>query len=249
MSEDRNAGASFAERIRRCRSARGLSQAELAARVGVSRNAVAGWETGHSRPDLAAVPLLCGALRISLARFFGVEKPRSEQERRLLELFSSLEEGDREVITWQMEALAQRRQAQRTAEQASRAPRELVTLFRSDLAVAAGFGTALDEARGETIQLLKDWKTARADEVITVSGRSMEPTFFEGDQVLVEHTDQLRPGEIGVFLVDDEGFIKEYQPDGLHSHNPAYGVMTFSEGQRIRCLGRVLGKVEEDERP
>ena len=145
MSEDRNAGASFAERIRRCRSARGLSQAELAARVGVSRNAVAGWETGHSRPDLAAVPLLCGALRISLARFFGVEKPRAEQERRLLELFSSLEEGDREVITWQMEALAQRRQAQRTAEQrtaeqASRAPRELVTLFRSDLAVAAGFG-------------------------------------------------------------------------------------------------------------
>ncbi len=238
--------AQYADIIRRARTARGLSQEELAVRVGVSRNAVAGWETGHSRPDLATVPVLCSALRISLARFFGHEKPRTEQEREVLELFSRLDENDRQAFLWQMQALVQGRARQREREQA---PRRLIRLYRSDLGVAAGFGAALDEAAGEEIWLVRDRETERADEVITVSGRSMEPDFYDGEQVLVQHTERVLPGEVGVFLVDNEGFIKEYQADGLHSRNPEYPVMTFEAGQHVRCVGRVVGKLREDQRP
>ena len=56
----------------------------------------------------------------------------------------------------------------------------------------------------------------------------------------------MRPGEVGVFIVGDTGYIKEYQKDGLHSHNPAYAPIVFSEGEDVHCAGKVLGKVNED---
>ena len=238
----------YGELIRRRRTALGMNQAELAERVGVSRNTVAGWETSHSRPDLGTLPALCRALGISLNAFFGLEKKRTAEENRVLEIFSALEAQDRESILWQMEALRDRRAEQRRMEAPVPVPK-VVTLFRNELGAAAGFGAALGEAQGEKMVLLADRDTERADEVITVCGRSMEPTFYDGDQVLVQHTKELREGEIGIFLVDNEGYIKEYRKDGLHSHNPEFRTMTFHEDQSVRCLGRVIGKVKEEQIP
>ena len=239
----------YGDIIRNRRTALGMNQAELAAKVGVSRNTVAGWETGHSRPDLDTVPALCAALRISLARFFGRESKKTEEERNLLEVYASLEEGDREVVTWQMEALRDRRAARRAEEAALAAPPKVVRLFRNDLGAAAGFGAAIGETQGEEVILLADRDTEMADEIITVCGNSMEPTFMDGDQVLVQHTKHLRFGEIGIFLVDNEGYIKEYREDGLHSHNPAYRAMKFREDQSVRCLGRVIGRLKPEQIP
>ena len=72
----------YGEIIRRRRTALGMNQAELAGRLGVSRNTVAGWETNHSRPDLGTLPALCRALKISLNTFFGVEKKRTAEDSR-----------------------------------------------------------------------------------------------------------------------------------------------------------------------
>ena len=238
----------YGEIIRQRRTALALNQAELAERVGVSRNTVAGWETGHSRPDLGTLPALCRALKISLNAFFGLEKKRTAEENKVLEVFSALEAADRESILWQMEALRDRRAEQRRRDAPVPLPK-VVTLFRNDLGAAAGFGAALGEAQGEKILLLADRDTGRADEVITVCGRSMEPTFYDGDQVLVQHTKELREGEIGIFLVDNEGYIKEYRKDGLHSHNPEYRTMVFHEDQTVRCLGRVIGKIRDEQIP
>ena len=85
----------FGAVIRARRKALGMNQFRLAEETGVSRNAVAGWETGHSRPDLATVPTLCEVLGISIEAFFGAEDPRAEEERRLLRLFAMLDERDR----------------------------------------------------------------------------------------------------------------------------------------------------------
>ena len=238
----------YGEIIRMKRVGQGMNQAELAERIGVSRNTVAGWETNHSRPDLSVIPKLCAALRISLNTFFGVERKRTAQETRLLEVFSSLEEGDRESILWQMEGLRERR-AEARRKAALVLPPKTVTLFVNELGAAAGFGAALGEAQGEKMVLLADRDTERADEVITVCGRSMEPTFFDGEQVLVQHTKELREGEIGIFLVDNEGYIKEFRKDGLHSHNPEYRTMNFREGQTVRCIGRVIGKLRDEQIP
>ena len=243
MKDRAPAGAErYSQVIREGRAAAGLNQLQLAERVGVSRATIAGWETGHSRPDLDLIPKLSRALGLSLASFFGVKEGISKAERSLLLAFRGMEEGDRQVLLWQAEALMEKRRAQRREELKGR----VIRLYRSDLSAAAGFGGTLEAARGEPVWIFSDERTARADEIITVNGRSMEPTFFNGDAVLVEHTDSLREGEIGIFLVDGEGYVKEYHADGLHSHNPAYPTMRFYEGNDVRCIGRVLGKVEPD---
>lgn len=264
--------------IRSGRNAAGMNQAQLAEAAGVSRNAVAGWETGHSRPDLGTVPALCRALGISIEAFFGAEARETADERRLLKAFAMLDGRDREAILWQTEALAAGRRRQDEAARAraqtaigrkrradtdgAKAPGagkagerrsvpvpRFVTVYASSLGAAAGFGAVLDEAQGEEICLLADDETEQADEVITVSGRSMEPTFTDGDRVLVRHADRVRPGEIGVFLVDNEGYIKEYRPDGLHSHNPDFGMVPLNGEETVRCVGRVIGRLKDSQIP
>ncbi len=85
----------------------------------------------------------------------------------------------------------------------------------------------------------------RADFVIGVSGRSMEDTYFDGDKVLVEKTQDIPLGKIGIFIRGDECFIKEAGIDRLISHNEdkeRYPDILPDE-RRIDTIGIVLGKV------
>ena len=63
----------FREVLVRTRKARGLSQEELAERLGVSRQAVSKWETGDAQPDLTRLVALADALEISLDELAGRE--------------------------------------------------------------------------------------------------------------------------------------------------------------------------------
>ena len=74
----------------------------------------------------------------------------------------------------------------------------------------------------------------------------MLPTFQDGDGLLVEYTPEIEVGEIGIFVVAGEGFVKEYQPDGLHSHNPKYKTIRPMQDDNFRCVGRVLDVITED---
>ena len=53
--------------IRRLREEKGLTQAELAERIGVSSKAVSKWETARGLPDIALMEPLAGALGVSVA--------------------------------------------------------------------------------------------------------------------------------------------------------------------------------------
>ena len=54
------------EKIKTLRSERGLSQEALAARLEISRQAVAKWESGQSRPSTANLLALCGVFGVPL---------------------------------------------------------------------------------------------------------------------------------------------------------------------------------------
>ena len=77
----------------------------------------------------------------------------------------------------------------------------------------------------------------------------MEPVFHHGQDVLIEHTGELRPGEYGLFVVNGEGYIKEWAADRLHSVNPDYPDIHLQESDDFRCVGRVVGTVDETDRP
>ena len=57
-------------RLKEARSARGLSQAQLAQLVGVSRNTISSLETGQFQPTAKLAPILCIALDMKFEDLF-----------------------------------------------------------------------------------------------------------------------------------------------------------------------------------
>ena len=231
------AGVSYAEIIRTRRREKGLSQEELGSRVSVRKNAVGAWESGRSRPDLSSIPVICETLGLSLEQFFGIPGMKEEADvpAEFAERYNALTDYHRQIVLKQMDTLLEMQKP------AVIAKRKLIRLFRNDLSACAGPSFIIGETTGEEVWVEETPITTQADEIIRVSGDSMEPQFHDGDEVFVRHGASLRPGEIGVFTNGDAGYIKVYQRDGLHSLNPAYPTMFFGDGDEVRCIGKVLG--------
>ena len=230
--------------IRRHRMALRLEQEQVGARLGLTGNTVSNWERGISRPDLNLVPALCSYLHIPLEEFFGLpgRKELSAEDKNLLARYNELDKGERQVVRTLIQSLQQARR-ERQAE-------ELKTLYRSlpapELALAAGIGFVQDEEPERKLLYVRHNDLSdKADEIYRVNGESMMPLYPDGCRVYVQLDTKLRSGEIGCFVVNGEPYIKRYEKDGLHSLNPAYPCMHFHEGDRVRLIGRVLGRVDE----
>ncbi len=244
------AGIAYGELIRRQRRSKKMSQEELGALVSVGKNAVGAWEAGRSRPDVGSVPVICRALDLSLDEFFGLQEiaridPGNQLETNeaseLIRRYAALNPYTRQVVMREMDMLYDMQGSMK------KPPRRVIRLYQNDMAASAGPGETLEAARGEEVYVYADPVTETADEIIRVNGNSMEPTYCDGDLVFVRHAASLQEGEIGIFVTGDTGYIKEYHRDGLYSHNPAYQPIIFSEGTEVRCIGRVIGKVSQDD--
>lgn len=111
-------------------------------------------------------------------------------------------------------------------------------------AASAGTGEPLGDEPPEQIEIIATPEAEAADCVIRVHGDSMEDTFSDGDLVLVKYQETLGIGEVGVFVLNNEGYIKEYGRDRLVSHNPKYDDIPLHEYDDLRCTGRVIGVAE-----
>lgn len=238
---------SFGKIIQQHRLAMKLSQEELGGRIGVGKNAVGAWENGRSRPDISSVPALCHILKIPYSVFFGADEPlRSASDEKVLSRYHRLNMHNRNYIMKEMDLLFD---LQVQKETVMPVMRPLKQIYMNDVSAAAGFCYGLEENGGEQIWVVKDELSDKADEIIRVNGQSMSPVFENGDRVFVKHTRQIRPGEVGIFVIGNTGYIKEYQKEGLVSYNPAYPMMRFGEDDHVQCIGKVLGKLHPEHIP
>lgn len=77
-------------RIRKYRELLGLSQKELANRIGASNSRVSNWEQGINRPDADILAQLCLALNVSPSELLDVHLSTdtlSEQERKVIQAY------------------------------------------------------------------------------------------------------------------------------------------------------------------
>lgn len=68
---------SFSELLKQCRKKQGVSQAELAARLGVTQQAVGKWESGKSSPDPSTVARIAELLNTTADYLLGLYRPVS----------------------------------------------------------------------------------------------------------------------------------------------------------------------------
>lgn len=95
---------SFADRLIRLRKERGLSQAELAAKLGVSQPNVSGYERGESKPGFDVLYDLARVLGVSSDELLGLEHSPGQpviKDRQLLQhvlLAQQLPKRDRDAL-------------------------------------------------------------------------------------------------------------------------------------------------------
>lgn len=115
-----------------------------------------------------------------------------------------------------------------------------------DMPVSAGVGEFLaDATRIEDIVIPDDPRTAEADYALRINGDSMEPRYHSGDVVLVQSSDTVEEGELGIFVLDGSGYFKKFGGDCLISLNTKYPPIPLRDFADVACCGRVVGKLKK----
>ena len=234
--------------LKEARNKAGLSQRDLADMMEVSRNTVINWEADKNKPDYDTLPELCAMLGISITDLFGVQKNTSLSplEERLIRNFRLLTPISRSVVDKMISAMLQ--------EEMNARDKALKTQFRlfEEIpgSVAAGTGNYVPNDPPAYCFLRKNDRNAKADAIIRVSGRSMEPVYHDADMVYIEYTSAADPGEDVVCSSVDGCVIKRVDDDHtLYSLNAALPYGKKTEDDHVQVFGRVLGIVSSSDRP
>ena len=130
-------------------------------------------------------------------------------------------------------------------EQGETAP--VIDLMRFLAPASAGTGIPLDGTQEwETIEVDSNAYTRKADFCITVKGNSMEPKFYNGDILLVKEQIDVDFGEIGIFVLNGQGYVKQKGEDRLISLNAEIPDVYIKPGDAILCTGLVVGTLDPD---
>ena len=113
-----------------------------------------------------------------------------------------------------------------------------------DMPVSAGVGVFVDSPSTEEIMIPDNDRTREADFALRISGNSMEPKYRDGDVLLVSNSDYVEVGELGIFILDGNGYFKIYGGDRLISMNTMYGDILLKDFENVSCVGRVVGKLK-----
>ena len=105
-------------------------------------------------------------------------------------------------------------------------PRRTLSLY--DLPVSAGTGQFLDSDCFSEMEV-GDEVSPDADFDVRVSGDSMEPLYLNGQIIWVHQQETLEDGEIGIFFLDGEAYVKKYAP------------IKVSSGSVFSTFGKVVG--------
>lgn len=242
----------------------GKDQKELTEYLGLKNVAFSEWKSGKSKSYRKYLIEIANFFNVSIDYLvYGKESTGavSDDVRELLSYYSNLSDIDRGKLLGKAEALVELAAERAAAEQLPKAKRnaaltdaqsapqkpEHTDEFYIDLCslpASAGTGVQLDESYTEPLRIEHTPIAERANYAVRVSGNSMEDKYYDGDIVLIETCPEVELGEIGLFIVNDKGYIKKRGEDRLISLNPDSPDVTIREGDVVYCRGRVLGKAE-----
>jgi Predicted transcriptional regulator len=233
----------MSENIKRHLNSKGLNVKDFSEIMDFKYTTVLDWVNAKTYPRIDKIELM--------ARYFGVDKSDLVEE--YSEVSSTLSEINK--ISSRLEEPRQRVVLDTASSQLKEQQQENIIQLREwrynyyDNAVSAGTGEYLTDGKQETIDLPVDYD---ADFVVPVNGDSMEPEYHDCDYVFVETTYDLSDGDIGVFILDGDAYIKELRIDEegayLHSLNPDYRDKPILPESDFRIVGKVVGRYNENDK-
>lgn len=223
-----------------------------------------GWERGHSQPTIDTFIEMCRFYGVSdVFSYFGdvpeISDVISISEREHIKKYRLLDPYGKEAVDCVLDVESRRCREERDKQatilreqrEQTEAAEEIappITLHQPYAQVAAAEGAGaflLDDGFDEVFVEMNKY-TKQADVILKVVGRSMEPVITDGDRVLVRQQPSVRIGEIGVFIVDGQGYLKEYQADRLVSLNPDIDDVLVGDLQNAECYGKFIKVLNPD---
>ncbi len=218
--------------------------------IDISAKTLYGYESGLSMLNADAFVALCKIYKCdNPMNIFGTPSV-SSKEFDLIEKYRSLDSRGEDIVNTVLN-----REAERMAELEKEATSTVIDiqsrledstrLIEYHHSASAGTGVfILGNEFVDHLSIPDTPENRKVDYAIRVSGNSMEPDYCDDDIVLVSQKVELNLGDVGIFIINNDAYIKEYGETELISRNPKADNIVISEYDNIVCMGKVIGKYE-----
>lgn len=259
----------FGERLTQLRKEKGYStRNEFADFLGIPSTTLRNYETDAREPGHSFLIKMSEIFDASVDYLLGITEDRERtspydlktSEIEHIKKYRSLDLYGQETVNYILERETTRvstlqEQSDRIAKLESHPAAAIIEFNgRSDVparfleyfhSVSAGTGQVIfDDVYSERITIPDIPKYRRVAYAVKVSGHSMEPLYSDGDVLLIEPTCEIEVGEIGIFNVNGQAYVKKLGEKELISLNKGYDNIPLEEDSR--CMGRVVDKFIAD---
>lgn len=231
--------AALTENLNALMKAKGIKSKELAESAGVSKSAVSHWLAGDNSPNIEILAKICQAYDVKLSEMLNEKIEATYEDKELLKKYRSLDDYGKEAIDSILNVEYKRCTARKDVTK-----NNLINVpFFELTTVSAGYGVYDDNNEYPTIKQVPCTPvTENASFCCYVNGKSMLPLYDDGDLVFVKAQQSIEQGDIGVFTLNGEMYIKKLGINELISLNPEYP--NIAQNPDIICQGKVLGKLD-----
>ena len=241
---------SFGTRLKARREQLGITQPQLAEMLGVSKGAIGNYETDANSPKATILFKVFDVLKCDANYLFqdeiGNNYPMkvSYDEYESIKKYRNLDDHGKELVNYTLDKETERIEKYGKLGEASRPitafPMRLISYYFKNASAGTG-QLVIDNLPDKDIEIPDKPEYRNVSYAIGVNGSSMEPVFYDGDILLVEATREIEVGDIGIFQINDECFVKKLGEKELISLNKDYKNIPLDE--TAATLGKVIGKL------
>ncbi|KAJ46281.1 peptidase S24-like protein [Staphylococcus aureus 917] len=235
---------SFKDRLKQIMSERKISQSELSRRTGIGRNSISDYLNGKYEAKQDKVFELAKALNVNEAWLMGfdISKNRKIENNDIASIYSKLTSPrQKNVLNYANEQLDEQNTKGDNIVDINSYKQDRIAVNVNGC-VSAGVGERL---HGETLftEMVKA-PIPPHDLALKVNGDSMEPMFKDGEIIFVEKTHNIKNGQIGIFIIEEEAYVKKVFVEDdrltLVSLNKEYRDLHFYRNESVRLVGKVI---------
>ena len=239
----------FTQKLDHLMSQRGMSRGALSRATGIPYTTIVSfYEKGYENIKLSNVKKLASFFEVPLEYLCDdtADFPDFDTENEFAKRYAALSERGRSIVDGVIEGLLDLEAPEE--EEPEIAEPEFIREYVTP--AAAGYASP---AEGEDYVLIpRDTSVPqKADFAVRIAGDSMEPLIPDGSRVYVERTNELIPGDVGIFFADGDMKCKQFTQDSFgniyllslnRERADADTVITASSGVTVFCFGKVLLK-------